>query len=556
MSFKIGGIHRRLSVRRLGILILVLLLTSYGTVFGWDLWKEDQAVAAHKSWFASYVDVTSTPTYDFEQLGATSTPNVVLSFIVSDKTDPCTPAWGSVYKMNEAQAAIDLDRRIARLRQQKGDIVVSFGGLLNDELAVKCKDHDKLYKAYKSVIDKYELSVIDLDLENKGLTDKEALKRRADVISKLQKNQRAKGKSLAVWLTLPVAPSGLTQDGTDAIAYMLSSGVDLAGVNVMTMDYGESKSPNDSMSTASKKALTETHRQLGVLYKKAGINLGSKKLWKKIGATPMIGQNDVKNEIFSLKDAEELNKFAISRGIGRMSMWSANRDLPCGENYVDWKVVSDSCSGVSEDRMSFSQALSLGFEGNIRASASLVTKEDKDIKPLKDDPAKSPYQIWKKEGAYLQGTKVVWHQNVYEAKWWTQGDVPDNPVLQAWETPWKLIGPVLPGEKPVKQLTLPQGTYPEWSGTAEYEAGARVLFNGTPYQAKWWTQGDSPAASTSSADSSPWVPLTQEQVNEVLRQGTAKETQNVQTQEATARPIANPSSPTHTPTTSQTAAPL
>ena len=135
-----------------------------------------------------------------------------------------------------------------------------------------------------------------------------------------------------------------------------------------------------------------------------------------------------------------------------------------------------------------------------------------------DDPATSPYQIWKDSGAYLQGTKVVWHGNVYEAKWWTQGDLPDNPVLQSYETPWKLVGPVLPGEKPVTQPTLPEGTYPTWSGEDKYETGQRVLFNGTPYQAKWWNQGQSPAAASSNADSSPWTPLTQIQIKEILEQ--------------------------------------
>ena len=45
-----------------------------------------------------------------------------------------------------------------------------------------------------------------------------------------------------------------------------------------------------------------------------------------------------------------------------------------------------------------------------------------------DDPATSPYPIWNAEGQYPANTKIVWHHNVYEAKWWTQGDVPDAPV--------------------------------------------------------------------------------------------------------------------------------
>jgi chitinase len=501
----------------LGIIIVIGLVG--GTFVGWQWWQQTQAATSQKPWFAAYVDATATPAYAFEQLGSTGMKNVILSFIVASPSDGCTPSWGGAYTMNEAGANLDIDRRIARLQQQGGNVAISFGGLLHNELALTCKDPNKLLNAYESVIDRYSIDTIDLDLENTGLTDTEAAKRRATVITALQKKRRAEGKNLAVWLTLPVAPQGLTEDGTNAVSIMLSSGVDLAGVNVMTMDYGQSRSKNQSMEKASEAALNETHRQLGILYQQAGQHLNSATLWTKIGATPMIGQNDLANDIFTLDAARGLNAFAISHNLGRMSMWSANRDIECGENYVDTKIVSDSCSGVAQDKLSFATTLSKGFTGNIKQNASVVTKNDPDTNTqTPDDPAKSPYQIWKETGAYLQGTEVVWHHNVYQAKWWTQGDMPDNPVLQSWQTPWQLIGPVLPGEKPVQQLKLPAGTYPDWSGTDTYNAGDRVLFEGVPYQAKWWTQGDSPAAASSNADSSPWVPLTQAQVKQIIQQ--------------------------------------
>jgi chitinase len=232
----------------------------------------------------------------------------------------------------------------------------------------------------------------------------------------------------------------------------------------------------------------------------------------------MIGQNDIADEVFTLADAKGFNQFAVARNVGRMSMWSANRDVACGSNYVDTKVVSDSCSGVKEAKFSFTSALSAGFEGSLTRSAGVVTKSDADASIQKaDDPASSPYQIWSPTGAYLQGTKVVWHHNVYRAKWWTQDNVPDDPVLQSWETPWELVGPVLPGEKPVPQATVAEGTYPNWSGTDVYDTGQRVLFKGMPYKAKWWNQGQSPAAASSNANSSPWAPLTQIEINELNR---------------------------------------
>lgn len=514
---------RRLSPWRVLTALLIMIGLVYGTTLGLDRRRESEFVTTHKPWFAAYVDVTSTPTYAFEQLGSTETPDAVLAFIVSSASDSCTPTWGTYYTMDEAGVSLDLDRRIARLQQQGGRIAVSFGGALNSELSLGCTDADMLFDAYKSVIERYSINTIDLDLENQSLRDVEASERRAAVIARLQEQYRKDGKNLAVWVTLPVAPQGLTQEGTDAVARMLSNGVDIAGVNLMTMDYGASRKQDQTMFEASEQALIETHRQLGVLYNQAGINLNSESLWRKIGATPMIGQNDIVNEVFTLEDAENFNIFSRDRGIGRMSMWSANRDIPCGENYVDVKIVSDSCSGVKTPKLGFTKSLSDGFDGDLAQNANILTTEDPESNVhAADDPERSPYQIWQETGAYSKGVKVVWHGNVYEAKWWTKKDLPDNPVLQAWETPWQLVGPVLSGEKPIQQPTLLKGTYPKWSGRTVYEGGDRILFEGVPFQAKWWNQGESPAASVfANSGDSPWVPLTQSQIKDILEESDA-----------------------------------
>lgn len=510
--------QRRLSPWRVLFAIFISLSVVYGVFQILDRWQDTIANRTFQPWFASYVDITATPQYAFEQLGSNPTQNnLILSFIVSSPSKACTPTWGGIYSMDDARAELDLDRRIARLRQQGGNIAVSFGGLLNDELAINCDNNKQLQEAYQSVVDRYKIDTIDLDLEGNGLTNIEALNRRALVMANLQQKQKSKEKNLAVWLTLPVSPQGLTQDGTNAIAQMLSNGVDLTGVNVMTMDYNKSREENQTMQDASERALIETHRQLGIIYKQAGINYSGSTLWSKIGATPMIGQNDVVKEIFTLKDAQGFNTFAISKGITRLSMWSANRDIECGENYVTLNVVSDSCSGVKQDKLSYASTLGKGFDGNISGNTSFTTTQTYEVKQKKDNPEESPYQIWTDTTTYLKNTKVVWRQNVYEAKWWTKGDIPDNPTLQSWETPWQLVGPVLPGEKPIPQATLPKGTYPTWSGAYVYDDGQRVLFEGIPYEAKWWTKGDSPAASSSDFDNSPWVPLTREEIDEVIK---------------------------------------
>jgi len=528
-ALKRGETVRRLSPWRVMLAIVLVAGIVAGSIFGVQDWQSQRAAAiTRQPWFASYVDVTATPTFSFEQMGATSERDAVLSFVVSSSNNACTPSWGGAYSLDQASDSLDLDRRIARLQQQGGSVAISFGGLDNNELSVDCTDQSKLLAAYQSVVDRYNIDTIDLDIEGTDLTNQTVDARRATVIAQLQSQRRKEGKDLAVWLTLPVTPQGLTEDGTNTVAEMLSKGVDIAGVNIMTMDYGSSLTAGQNMLTGSESAAIQTERQLGILYDRDHLHLNDTDLWNKIGLTPMIGQNDTAGEVFSMSEAKDLNTFARSHGVGRMSMWSANRDVTCGSNYVDTEVVSDSCSGVNEGTQTFAGLLSNGFDGTITLSAGFVTTADPQSKDADapDNPATSPYQIWSPDGAYLEGTKVVWHHNVYQAKWWTQGDVPDDPVLQSWQTPWQLIGPVLPGEKPVTQSTLPAGTYPTWSGTTAYSTNQRVLFNGVPYQAKWWNQGQSPAAATSNPDASPWTPLTQAQINQVEQSSASSSSSN------------------------------
>jgi chitinase len=42
------------------------------------------------------------------------------------------------------------------------------------------------------------------------------------------------------------------------------------------------------------------------------------------------------------------------------------------------------------------------------------------------------------------------------------------------------------------------------------------MFQGLAFEAKWWTEGDSPEASSTEPDNSPWLALTEAQIRELL----------------------------------------
>lgn len=503
--------RRRVSFAR------VLLVALVAVAVGWSGTRAVSALVARPtapgpSVFAAYVDATATPSYPFETPAGPAQSTVILSFVVAGPDDLCTPTWGGYYTLDEASSELELDRRISQLRLTGGQARVSFGGARGTELASACTDPQALREAYQSVIDRYELTHIDLDLEGASLEDAAAATRRATAIKGLQDDAEAAGRGLAVWLTLPVGPTGLTETGRSVVDGMLSAGVDVAGVNGMTMDFGVVTTEAAPLSDVVVRAATALHRQVSRAYADAGHPLGASQAWAKVGITPMIGQSDVPTERFTLADAAVVNEFAREHGVGLVSIWSLNRDATCGPPLPSvLTVVQTMCSGVDQAGQRFANVLAADigpvFDApTMRATPSpSPSRAAATVAPadVVDDPETSPFPIWDPLGTYPGGTKIVWHHQVYQSRFWTSGFAPDTPVTSAMDSPWSLIGPVLPGDSPAPLPTLPAGSYPQWDRDQAYVAGTRVQLDLVPYEAKWWTQGQQPGKSV--AGGSPWV---------------------------------------------------
>ncbi len=508
---------RRFSVARLGIASVVAIAIALAGFVTWNYQEQNRATADR--WFGGYVDVTATPSFAFESQGTSAYQNLVLSFIVS-ADGQCAPSWGGFYSPEEAATALDLDRRIARVVESGHEIVLSFGGLRNAALATSCETTTDLAKAYTQVIDRYGATVIDLDIEGDALSDEPGRMRRVSAVKQIQDEFTSRGDSFGVWLTLPADRKGLTADGVAAVREYLDAGVTLSGVNLMVMNFGV---PSDTESQASLtvESLQAGHTQLRNLYWVGGEFYSNEQVWRRIGATPMIGQNDHADETFSLLDARRLSSFADEVGLGRLSFWSLNRDDSCDSNYPNLSVVATFCSGVSQSSGEFAQIFSDGLTGGASAAAESTVDDDPDHTSIvEDDPETSPYQIWNETTAYPANTKVVWRGNVYVSRWWSRDDQPDLPAGDGGSS-WRLIGPVMPGDRPVVEPQLPEGFYPSWNPTIVYHRGDHVLHEGDAYESKWWTQGDSPDAGSADPGSSPWQPLSTDEIATLLEDAPA-----------------------------------
>lgn len=281
--------RRGTSARRIGALAIlgVGLLTGCGGQEGGEV--------PESAWFGGYVNVTSVPRYEFESQDTASQGRTGLSFVVSDPDDACTPSWGGYYELDDAAEKLDLDTQIDTLRSNGGDVVVSFGGQSGTELATGCKDPDELYDAYSAVVERYDLDAVDLDIEMDDLQDSHAGSRRAEAVARLQED-RPDDDPLEVWVTLPVGTGGLDEQSQQTVAQLLEAGVDLTGVNLMIMNYGDGKDSERSCDDASVAAARAAQTQVKELYGTAGQELSDEQAWQRIGLTPMIGRNDVEQQ--------------------------------------------------------------------------------------------------------------------------------------------------------------------------------------------------------------------------------------------------------------------
>lgn len=295
--------------------------------------------------FAPYVDMTLYPQFSLAQaVRQTGVRHFSLAFIVSGNA--CSAAWGGVLRLDDPW----ITGSLAGLRAEGGDAIVSFGGAANQELALTCATVDALAAQYQAVIDTYGIRYLDFDIEGAAQGDAASVERRSKAIARVQEAGRAAGRPVSVSLTLPVMPTGLTESGLGVVRSAIANGVDVDVVNVMAMDYFDPALEYDGrMGTYAIQAARSTKEQLERLYPRHS----EAELWAMVGVTPMLGINDNPEEIFTTADAAKLTAFATRKGLGRLAMWSANRDAPCP---TPSQSTQNTCSGVPDPRWAFSNA--------------------------------------------------------------------------------------------------------------------------------------------------------------------------------------------------------
>lgn len=232
------------------------------------------------------------------------------------------------------------DEEILKIRQSGGDIIMSFGGAGIRELASDITDVTKLQEAYQNVIDRFNLTWIDMDIEGYTLLDHTVNNRRNQAIIGLQKaNPRLK-----LSYCLLGGPNGLLDNEMLLLKDAVKQGVKIDVVNVMTMNYDQGLVEHGD--TKMGEYIIETTKGAKKQLEEIGLKDTT------IGMTPMIGINDEPGEIFNLADAKKILDFAKETDwVTMLSIWSLNRD---NGNCANKTIVDGSCSGLSQKEFEFS----------------------------------------------------------------------------------------------------------------------------------------------------------------------------------------------------------
>jgi chitinase len=287
--------------------------------------------------FAPYIDVTLQTPALTSFANSTGSKFFSLGFIVSNNGGGCEARWGGDIRLGDNYMLADINN----LRNAGGNVITSFGGAAGKELGLACGSVSSLQAQYQAVIDKYNLTYVDFDIEGGALNNTTANDRRNKAIKGLQATAASRGRELRVSFTLPVSPSGLESNSINMLKNAKSNGVRVDVVNIMAMDYGGPM----NMGTAATTAATGTFNQIKPIFGRSDAAT-----WKMIGITPMIGVNDTTEEKFTLANGDTVLSFSKQHNTALITFWDTWRDKQCPSGTPQ---PSDTCSGISQSKNAF-----------------------------------------------------------------------------------------------------------------------------------------------------------------------------------------------------------
>lgn len=281
---------------------------------------------------------------------------LTMAFLQTQVSGSCDILWNGDPAKPVARSVFG--PQIARIRAGGGDVVPSFGGYSADstatEIADSCPDVARIAAAYEKVITTYDVTRLDMDIEDASLDNLTAIDRRNQAIHLVQRWAQRHHRPLQIVYTLPTAPTGLEANAVNVLTSAIKYGARVDIVNIMTFDYYDDQ-PHD-MTADTESAANGLVTTLRALYP----HRSAEQLWKMVGITEMIGIDDYGTggetgplEVFTLADAHAITTWATGHHIGELSFWALGRD----NGGCPGTAGSDECSGVTQKPYQFTHLM-------------------------------------------------------------------------------------------------------------------------------------------------------------------------------------------------------
>ncbi|KAJ3381977.1 hypothetical protein HDU92_005010 [Lobulomyces angularis] len=151
--------------------------------------------------------------------------------------------------------------------------------------------------------------------------------------------------------------------GNLVVTEIKASGLSNYYINLMTMDYGTA-----SNSVCALNVNQKCDMGLSAIQAVKNLNQYYSIPYSKIEVTPMIGMNDVTDEIFSLSDVKVITKFVKDNNLAGLHFWSFDRDTDCNLNYA-----SPVCNSFGQGgTLGFTNAFLAELDAPISASSTII----------------------------------------------------------------------------------------------------------------------------------------------------------------------------------------
>ncbi|HEX3649114.1 MAG TPA: chitinase [Pseudonocardiaceae bacterium] len=281
---------------------------------------------------------------------------LTMAFLQTAVAGSCTVDWNGDPSTPVARSTFGAD--IQQVRRTGGDVIPSFGGFAADdtgtELADSCASVPAIAAAYEHVITTYDVTRLDLDTEDKSLTNPDGIDRRNKAIKLVEDWADRSHRTVQFTYTLPSAPTGLAPTGLAVLQNAVANHARVDIVNIMTFDYFDGLT--HEMATDTQTAADGLIGQLHALFP----HRSTARLWSMVGVTEMVGIDDFgAQETFTLDDANAVQLWALSHNISYLAFWAIERDNGSCPGLKGQGL----CSGVDQTTWQFAHVFE-PFTGN------------------------------------------------------------------------------------------------------------------------------------------------------------------------------------------------